>query len=323
MYKKIDKNYLSQTLMHLDIDGNQIIDPQEWLVFFDKYKNNIWMTAKTLLTYILKDTFPNESLEKLPMLAEAVLLNHCDDEEKKKINLLKLYNYVIRFIAPQKYRVYQQTLEDKKNFFLYDGVFQHQELEIFTDNNNRLLLADIFYLMTSYHITPYNALELVDCITKQPSVSYNPKDFTLDAQGFFNLLAIEKNSNLVIDIDGITEFANKHNVAHDIDDIFNLFGIHTELTEYINKTGQVDYELAYNFLHFKHKNYLELGIKSLFDALSIELTNTKDMLNLVHIMGYHGKPNKIFREIAGGKNCFTASEVKEFLNDNQIKFINK
>ena len=138
MYKKIDKNYLSQTLMHLDIDGNQIIDPQEWLVFFDKYKNNIWMTAKTLLTYILKDTFPNESLEKLPMLAEAVLLNHCDDEEKKKINLLKLYNYVIRFIAPQKYRVYQQTLEDKKNFFLYDGVFQHQELEIFTDNNNRL-----------------------------------------------------------------------------------------------------------------------------------------------------------------------------------------
>lgn len=323
MQHKIDKNYLGEALKHFDIDGNQIIDLDEWYEYFeqDPDPKAIWTKAKTLIISILKDVFPNENPERLPMLADAILINHSEDKEDvKEVKLLDLYNYVIRFIAPQKYRIYQQQLDDKTQFFLYDGVIEREEFEIFTDDNNRLITADIYYFIISYHIDPSIAAQMIDNLITIPEVDYNPNDFSLDADSVFNLLAIDKYNYKVIDIDALFYFAEKFNINSEINHVFNLFGIHNDMAEHVLQTGEVDYQITYNFLNFHNKKYLEMGIQSLLHVLSIELEDTKKILHLIDFLGYRGKPHKIFKEIAGTSEIFTRKEVSEFLDDNLIPY---
>jgi hypothetical protein len=328
MIHKIEKNYLNSTLKKLDTDNNQIIDLDEWMYFFQNNDDNVWLAAKNLVSEILGEVFPNENPERLPILAESILINHSKETteifSEKEINFIQLYNYIIRFIAPQKYHAYQQSLTHKTDFFLYDGMITRHKLDIFTNDDNRLLCADIYYLIISYHIEPNVALEITEHLINNPALAYNPNDFTIDADGLFYTLAIQKSNNpyaIVIDADAILHYCDTHNISILPINVSHLFAVHNDLVQKIVQTGQVNYETAYNFLNFYNKNYLELGIKSLCDALFIALDNELEMLNLIDFLGYTGKPDKIFREIAGNNSEFSATEFKEFLKDNSVKFI--
>ena len=324
MQHKINKNYLGKALQHFDTDGNQIIDPEEWLSYFSQIPDadTLWQNAKDLLIHILTDVFPNEDQERLPVLAQAIIINHSENTKTgKKINFMRLYNYVIRFIAPQKYREYQATLEDKTQFFLYDGIIEREEFEIFTDKNNRLLTADIYYFVISYHIDPSIASQIIDHIIDNPTAMYHKDNFSLDAEGVFQLLSIEKNKKWVIDIDAITSYMEECGISNNhVDNVCHLFGIHNDLAEYVQDKKEVSYKVAYNFLNFHNKTYLELAIESLFQALYIQLEDIHDVLKLVEFLGYVGKPEKIFREIAGIKKSFNSSDIQEFLDDNHIPY---
>jgi hypothetical protein len=323
MSKKIDKDYLGKTLSHFDQNGNQIIDIQEWVAFFEDKKDNLWEATKEVMKNILTDIFPHENPDHLPVLVDAILTNHSEDTaDGKEVNLVKLYNYAIRFIAPQKYRAYQQTLDDKTEFFLYDGMIQRDELEIFTDESNRLMSADIYYLIVSYHITPHIAEKIIDNLIANENTDYNPCNYTFDADGLFNLLAIKKYNAPIIDIDAINNYIRicNINIDDDTDNISHLFGIHNDLAQNIIDTGCVDYETVCYFLNFYDINYLKLAIASLLDALSLELDNHEALLSLIDFMGYIGKPDKIFREIAGYNDNFNLSDIQSFLDDNHIRY---
>lgn len=328
MIHKIEKNYLNNTLKNLDTDNNQIIDLDEWFDFFQNNGDNLWLIAKELVSNILGEIFPNENPERLPILAESILINHSKETteifSEKEIDFMRLYNYVIRFIAPQKYHAYQQSLTHKTDFFLYDGIITRHKLDVFTNNDNRLLCADIYYLIISYHVEPNIALEIVEHLINNPALAFNPNDFAIDADGLFYTLAIQKSHNpdaIVIDADAILHYADTHNISDLCLNVPHLFAVQHDLVQKIMKTGQINYETSYNFLNFYNKNYLELGIKSLCDALFIALDNELEILNLIDFLGYTGKPDKIFREIAGNNSDFSATEFKEFLKDNNIKFI--
>lgn len=323
MRKKIDKNYLGETLSHFDQNGNQIIDIHEWLAFFDDKKDELLFCAKELIHNILIDIFPHENPAHLPVLADAIITNHSDDTaDGKQVNLVKLYNYVIRFIAPQKYRTYQETLDDKTEFFLYDGIIQRDELEIFTDESNRLMSADIYYVIISYHITPNIAAKIIDNLIADEHTDYNPYSFTFDVDGLFKVLAIEKYDTPIIDIDAIKNYMRicAIQIDDDADNVSHLFGVHNDLAQNIIDTGYVDYETVCYFLNFYDTNYLKLAIASLLDALSLELDNHESLLNLINFMGYIGKPDKIFREIAGSNDNFNLSDIQSFLDDNHIRY---
>ena len=182
MSLKIEKNYLGEALAHFDIDGNQIIELEEWCAYFGDNHTDARLKAKDLLKNILKGVFPNENPERFPMLAEAILMNHSDQNEnddERILNLEKLFDYVIRFIAPQKYREYQAKLDDKTSFFLYDGVIELDEFDIFMDENERMICADVYYFLVSYHIAPIIAEKMVDAIKTEPTADFAKMIFLL------------------------------------------------------------------------------------------------------------------------------------------------
>jgi hypothetical protein len=236
------------------------------------------------------------------------------------INLEKLYTCIIELIAPKKFREYQQTLNDKTRFFLYDGIIERHEFDIFTDNHGKMNLCDIYYLIIAMNITPKTALAMTNHLIKTPSVQYNPDDFTLDAYGVFDVLAIQKYDYSVIDIDALFGYIKRCDIPKNDQDIIKLFDIHHKNIAHLGTGGLVDYDIASNFLNFHHKECLALGIKSLFSGLSIALHDTYDFINLIDFLGYQGKPDKIFREFAGINNTFNPADVQNFLNDNKIKY---
>ena len=182
------------------------------------------------------------------------------------------------------------------------------------------MTADIYYLIVSYHIEPNIALEIVEQLVKNPSTEYNADNFTFDADGVFYALAIQKSDNILIDADAILHYCDFCNISNSMNHVPHLFGIHNDLAQKISQTGQINYDIAYNFLNFYNTHYLELGIQLLCDALSVDLENNHDILNIIDFLGYTGKPDKIFREIAGTDETFTAVHLKAFLSDNNIKF---
>jgi|GEM_PF-6819123 len=324
MKKKINKNYLTKALEPFDSDGNQIIEPQEWLEYFNAISNpnTQWETVKKLLTNILIATFPNEESTRIPVLVNAIILSHAyDSGEEKRINFIQLYNYIIRFIAPQKYREYQDTLEDKKQFFLYDGVIEQEEFDMFTNSDNRLISADIYYAFVSYHINPYIVAQIIEQLKKDPLSAYKADDFSMDAEGVFNILSITKNDKAIIDIDALIDYTKKCNIKHSrVEDICHLFGIHNDHLKTIQQTGKIDYNTAYCFFNYHNKIYLELAIQSLFEAMNIALEDSYDILKILDFMGIIGKADKIFHAIAGEQKYFIVSDMIRFLDNNQIPY---
>ena len=322
MSLKIEKNYLGEALKHFDIDGNQIIELEEWCAFFGDNLTDARIKAKDLLKNILKGVFPNESPERFPMLAEAILMNHSDQKQghdERVLNLEKLFDYVIRFIAPQKYREYQAQLNDKTAFFLYDGVIELDEFDIFMDDNGRMICADVYYFLVSYHIAPQIAEKMVDIIKLDKRADFKPDDFSLDAKEVFSILSHLKNGENVIDIDSILNFAERHNIDAKVAQVFHLFGIHNDLFKKIKETNRVSYEDAYFFLSYQHTHYFELGLKMLLDALNIQLRDIDDVMKLMILLGYKGKADKIFKELCLDADAFTSEDMFAFLQDNAIE----
>lgn len=322
MSLKIEKNYLGEALAHFDIDGNQIIELEEWIAFFGDNLTDARLKAKDLLRNILQGVFPNENPERLPMLAEAILMNHSDQKEghdERVLNLERLFDYVIRFIAPQKYREYQAQLDDKTAFFLYDGVIELDEFDIFMDDDERMICADVYYFLVSYHIAPQIAEKMVDAIKTETRADFNEDDFSLDAKEVFSLLSHFKNGENVIDIDSILNFAERHRIDAKVSQIFHLFGIHNDLFKKIKASNQVSYEDAYFFLSYQHTHYFELGMKMLLDALNIQLRDINDVMKLILLLGYKGKADKIFKELCLDAEAFTSEDMFAFLNDNLIE----
>ncbi|MEM6602724.1 MAG: hypothetical protein AAF621_01620 [Pseudomonadota bacterium] len=320
MALKIDKNYLGAALAHFDIDGNQIIEMDEWCAYFGYNPSEARLKAKDLLRNILRDVFPNESPERLPMLAEAILMNHSDQNEDgtRILNLQKLYDYVIKFIAPQKYRDYQAQLDDKTKFFLYDGVIELDEFDIFMDDQGRMICADVYYFLVSYNISPQVAEDMLNALRAEKSVDYRPEDYSLDAISVFERLSHEKNGRFQIDIDSILDYAKSKNINAKVTHVFHLFGIHNDLFKKIKSTQRVKLEDAEHFLGYQHPHYFELGLKMLLDALDIQLKKMEPVTELFDVMGYYGRPDRIFRELAM-LDYFTSEDVLYFLQDNSIE----
>lgn len=326
MSKKIDKNYLGETLSHLDINGDKVIEPQEWVAFFDKYSDDLWNVTKMMFAYILRDMSNDNNLERLTAISENILLSNTDNTntEENKINLLKLYDYMTRMIAPKQFRDYQKTLKNPQRFFLYDGVLQPQDFEMFyTANNTRILVADIYYLFISFNLSPQTTFEVINYLLEETGVDYDVDDFTLNGNRIFEILAIQKELETIIDSDALLNYAHKQGIEINISDNFKFFDIHTQILEEVQAKGQIDYSMAYNFFNSHHKECLQKGILSLFHALSIDLQNTDAFLNLISSLGYVGQPNKLFREISGNTRHFGVLELKNFLDDNSIKYFIK
>jgi hypothetical protein len=205
-------------------------------------------------------------------------------------------------------------------FFLYDGIIERHEFEIFTDDHNRLITADIYYFIISFHTEPEIASRFIEHIILEPSVDYNPVDFSLNADAVFDLLSISKNGMMIIDIDSILEYAQKIGIDTSVTQVLHLFGIHNDYHTEIKNSKMVHFEAALSFLNFYNKAYLELGIQTLCDALSIEIENFKEIADFIDFLGYRGKPEKIFRELADKKTHFDREDLECFLRDNNLKY---
>ena len=322
MKNKIDKGYLGKTLSHLDMNGNKIIEQNEWGAFFNQYQGTILKSATSLVTYILHDIMnagDGGVTEHIATLANEIIKIN-SEKDTPFINLDTLHTHITQLIAPINFRKYQQTLSDTRRFFLYDGIVERCDFDIFTDDNHRMHLCDIYYLIIALNITPKTAFAMLNYLTQEPSIQYNPDDFTLDAYRVFDVLAIQKYDSFVIDIDALVGYIKDCQIEKNDQDIIKLFDIHHTTVEHLSTSGLVNYEMAFNFFNFYHKDCLELGIKSLFNGLSIALHDTHDLINLIDFLGYQGNPHKIFREFAGINDTFSPSDVKNFLNDNRIKY---
>lgn len=320
MIQKMEKKYLSEALEIFDTNHNQIIELSEWYAYFENNNSDeIKEKAIELLKNILLTIFPNENLQRLPLLIDALITNHSDKNENgdTTLNLLKLYDYVVRFIAPQKYRHYQDKLKDKTTFFFYDGIIEIEKLEIFTDERERLTCADIYYILVSYHIPPHSVENIINSI-RGADTYYEAEDDSLDMQAVFKLLSDKRYDKYVIDIDSILDYCKRQNIHIKIENIFHLFGIQNQLFQIIKSNKEVQKEAIHYFLGFKHEHYFNLGLKMLFDALEIKVNELTSVIHLFDFLGYKGNPHKIFRELSSLSDKFTSDDMIVFLKDNRI-----
>lgn len=312
---KMDKNYLGPVLSIIDLNGDQIIDHDEWYAYFSNEITDIspYDRAKELVCYLLEELFPDRDRNQIPYLANAILISCSDtlNDNQRELNFDKLYEYVIKFIAPQKYKHYQDALLDRRKFFLYDGVMNFEQFQIFIQDE-RVLTADIFYMLMSYRFHVNSVFELLDCLIKELCTDYQPHNFL--AEGVFETLS----QNNLITIDSICSYAKHKQIHLEIDGDVSLFSVHYDIIQKIKSKKIVSAEDASHFLGYKETRFLEKSLEVLFEALDID-ASIVECRKLFDKLNYSGNAMRIFKELSALHESFDGYDVLCFLEDNQIK----